>query len=123
MYVDLEVQRLRAVYGEYEQSADSGRWDIRKPGVCEMRKERARLTLQLLQRRGFCPLGLLDILEIGCGDGDNRLNLLGWGRMPGGFMVSIYEKKPSCVRERACRVSICGWRTPRRSASGLRRST
>jgi SAM-dependent methyltransferase len=82
MRVDPEVNRLRAVYAGYEENASSCRWDIKNPGVREMRNERARLTLRLLTRYGLCPLDRLDILEIGCGEGDNLLNLLAWGADP-----------------------------------------
>ncbi|WP_191057631.1 class I SAM-dependent methyltransferase [Geminicoccus harenae] len=79
MRVDPEVERLRAAYAEYEQNVASCRWDINNPGFREMRNERDRLTLHLLQRHGLCPLDRLDILEIGCGEGDNLLRLLSWG--------------------------------------------
>ena len=53
-----------------------------KPDVCLYRHERDRVMLRLLRKAGIQDLSNLNIFEIGCGFGDNLLNLIKMGALP-----------------------------------------
>ena len=57
----------------------AGRYDPRRPEVWQARHERERVLAGLLARRVPGPLHGLDVLEVGCGHGDNLLELLRLG--------------------------------------------
>ena len=50
--------------------------------VCLYRQERDRVMLDLLKRKKLTDLSKLDIFEVGCGYGDNILNLIKLGASP-----------------------------------------
>tara|TARA_B100000787_G_C16183307_1_gene293121 strand:- start:201 stop:902 length:702 start_codon:yes stop_codon:yes gene_type:complete len=50
--------------------------------VCLYRQERDRVMLDLLKKAGLSDLSRLDIFEVGCGFGDNLLNLIKLGAKP-----------------------------------------
>jgi SAM-dependent methyltransferase len=50
--------------------------------VCLYRQERDRVMLQLLKKAKMTNLSELDIFEVGCGFGDNLLNLIKLGALP-----------------------------------------
>jgi SAM-dependent methyltransferase len=50
--------------------------------VCLYRQERDRVMLDLLKKAGLSDLSKLDIFEVGCGFGDNLLNLIKLGAKP-----------------------------------------
>tara|TARA_B100001057_G_scaffold63877_2_gene57446 strand:+ start:4638 stop:5342 length:705 start_codon:yes stop_codon:yes gene_type:complete len=50
--------------------------------VCLYRQERDRVMLNLLKRQELTDLSKLDIFEVGCGFGDNILNLIKLGAKP-----------------------------------------
>ncbi len=53
-----------------------------QPDVCLYRQERDRVMLDLLKRAGLSDISKLDIFEVGCGFGDNLLNLIKLGASP-----------------------------------------
>ena len=61
---------------------DDGRYDPLRPEVMLARQERERALVALLRRHLHQPLRELDILEVGCGYGDNLLELLRLGADP-----------------------------------------
>lgn len=73
---------LAAVAGRYARRRDAGRYDPLRPEVLQARQERERALVALLRRHVDRPLGALDVLEIGCGSGDNLLALIGLGFDP-----------------------------------------
>lgn len=50
--------------------------------VCLYRQERDRVMLDLLKKVGLSDLSKFDIFEVGCGFGDNLLNLIKLGAKP-----------------------------------------
>lgn len=71
-----------AVAARYARRVDDGRYDPLKPDVLLARQERERALVALLTRRAPRPLRELDVLEVGCGHGDNLLELLRLGADP-----------------------------------------
>jgi len=71
-----------AVAARYAQRVDDGRYDPLKPDVLLARQERERALVALLRRHAPRPLRELDVLEVGCGHGDNLLELLRLGADP-----------------------------------------
>ncbi|HMO45589.1 MAG TPA: class I SAM-dependent methyltransferase [Rubrivivax sp.] len=68
-----------AVAARYAQRVDDGRYDPLRPEVMLARQERERVLAGLLRRHLRRPLRELDVLEVGCGSGDNLLELLRLG--------------------------------------------
>jgi SAM-dependent methyltransferase len=71
-----------AVAERYAQRVDDGRYDPLRPEVMLARQERELALIALLRRHLHQPLRKLDILEVGCGYGDNLLELLRLGADP-----------------------------------------
>lgn len=71
-----------AVAARYARRIDDGRYDPLAPDVMLARQERERALARLLQRHLRRPLYELDVLEVGCGSGDNLLELLRLGADP-----------------------------------------
>lgn len=71
-----------AVARRYAQRVDDGRYDPLRPEVLLARQERERALAALLRRHLHRPLRELDVLEVGCGSGDNLLELLRLGADP-----------------------------------------
>jgi SAM-dependent methyltransferase len=72
----------RAIAARYARRADADRYNPLRPEVWQARHERERALAALLARRAPQPLADLDLLEVGCGHGDNLLELLRWGFEP-----------------------------------------
>jgi SAM-dependent methyltransferase len=72
----------RAVAERYARRPDASRYDPRRPEVWQARQERQRALLSLLARHRPGSLGQLDVLEVGCGHGDNLLELVQLGFDP-----------------------------------------
>jgi SAM-dependent methyltransferase len=71
-----------AVASRYARRSVGNRYDPRRPEVWQERQARQRALLKLLQRHLARPLAALDVLEVGCGQGDNLLELLQLGCDP-----------------------------------------
>lgn len=74
--------RVRGVYRDYAASGFAERWNPSHIGNRMMVEERHAATRALLAAAGFHPLGQFDILEIGCGGGDNLAMLVAEGADP-----------------------------------------
>lgn len=72
----------RAVAERYARRKAPGLYDPRRPEVCLARQERQRALVALLARHRPGPLAALDVLEVGCGHGDNLLELIQLGFDP-----------------------------------------
>lgn len=72
----------RAVAERYARRVDTGLYSPLRPEVWQQQQERQRALIGLLARHAPRPLAELDILEVGCGGGDNLLELLRLGADP-----------------------------------------
>jgi SAM-dependent methyltransferase len=79
-------EELRAVAERYARRAGSGatagRYSPLKPDVWQTLQERQRAMLRLFARLGWHDLAALRVTEVGCGAGDNLLDLLRLGFAP-----------------------------------------
>jgi SAM-dependent methyltransferase len=71
-----------AVRARYARRADTGRYSLLRPDVWQTVQERQREMLKLFGRLGLIDLPALRVLEVGCGGGDNLLELLRLGFAP-----------------------------------------
>jgi ubiquinone/menaquinone biosynthesis C-methylase UbiE len=75
-----ELDRIRAEYARRARDPHlEGRYSPFRPDVQLALQMRERATLEVLRRAGFEPLAGLDILDMGCGEGQVLLDLLRWG--------------------------------------------
>lgn len=72
----------RAVAERYARRAAGDRYHPLQPAVWRERQGRQRALIELLTRHAPRPVGTLDLLEVGCGHGDNLLELLTLGFDP-----------------------------------------
>lgn len=72
-----------AIVSRYARRAGvADRYHPLRPEVWQARQERERALAALLTRYVSRPLAELDVLEVGCGHGDNLAELLRWGFDP-----------------------------------------
>lgn len=69
----------RAVAERYARRSVGDRYHPLRPAVWRERQGRQRALIDLLTRHAARPVATLDLLEIGCGHGDNLLELLTLG--------------------------------------------
>jgi SAM-dependent methyltransferase len=74
---------VAAMAGRYARRAGlAGLYDPLRPEVMQARQERQRVLAALLARHVHGPLSGLSLLEVGCGAGDNLLELIALGFDP-----------------------------------------
>jgi SAM-dependent methyltransferase len=71
-----------AVRARYARRTDTGRYSLLRPDVWQTVQERQREMLKLFGQLGLNDLPALRVLEVGCGGGDNLLELLRLGFAP-----------------------------------------
>jgi SAM-dependent methyltransferase len=71
-----------AIAARYARRAAGDLYNPLRPEVMQARQERERALAALLTRHVSAPLATLDVLEVGCGHGDNLLELLRLGCDP-----------------------------------------
>ena len=72
----------QAVAERYARRQVGDRYNPLRPEVLHARQERERALASLLARHVRLPLAQLDVLEVGCGGGDNLLELIRLGCDP-----------------------------------------
>ena len=77
-----EVERIRAEYTRREQSLPKDFYSLCRPANLFAHQQRNRALLQLLNSERLIPLEGKKILDVGCGDGQQLLNLESWGARP-----------------------------------------
>ena len=78
-----EVDRLRQVYRGYAQAGfGDSKWSRSNAGNRAIQSERVARTKCLLQDGGSWPLGDQQILEVGCGHGEQLAVFAAWGACP-----------------------------------------
>ena len=96
-----------AVAARYAQRVDDGRYDPLRPEVMLARQERERTLIGLLRRHLCKPLRDLDLLEVGCGSGDNLLELLRLGADPARLVGSeLLPERVAAARARLPAASV-----------------
>ena len=92
-----ERQRILEAYQKRQAQAKAHFFDYEDLAhVCRIH-ERHRETLRLLQVTGYHPLSGLDILDVGCGDGNMLRQFLQWGAVP--ERLAGIELRPEPVRK------------------------
>jgi SAM-dependent methyltransferase len=71
-----------AVRARYARRTDTGRYSLLRPDVWQGVQERQREMIKLFVQLGWNDLSALRLLEVGCGGGDNLLELLRLGFTP-----------------------------------------
>jgi ubiquinone/menaquinone biosynthesis C-methylase UbiE len=74
-----EVQRIRDEYARRDQCIPRDRYSLGLPANLFARQQKSRLLLKLLRDEGVAPLEGKRILDVGCGDGQQLLDLVSWG--------------------------------------------
>lgn len=74
-----ELERIRAEYAWRESSLPSDRYAASRPHVLFAQQQKQRLLLKLLVQEGLVPLAGKTILDVGCGEGQQLLELVSWG--------------------------------------------
>lgn len=96
-----------AVAARYAQRVDDGRYDPLRPEVMLARQERERALIGLLRRHLRKALRDLDLLEVGCGSGDNLLELLRLGADPARLVGSeLLPERVAAARARLPAASV-----------------
>ena len=72
----------QAIAERYARRRVGDRYNPLRPEVLHARQERERALAQMLTRHVQRPLAELDVLEVGCGGGDNLLELIRLGCDP-----------------------------------------
>jgi SAM-dependent methyltransferase len=75
------ISNLKSAY-ETRTGPNQNNYSWFQSDVCLYRQERDRVMLGLLKRAGISDFSKLDIFEVGCGFGDNLLNLIKLGATP-----------------------------------------
>lgn len=91
----------RAVAERYARRAVGALYDPLRPEVWQQQQERQRALIALLARHAPRPLAELDILEVGCGAGDNLLELLRLGADPARLVANeLLPERAATARRR-----------------------
>lgn len=77
-----EHDEAAAVAERYARRAVGDRYNPLRTEIWQARQDRQRALIRLLRRHVQRPLAQLDVLEVGCGHGDNLLELLQLGFDP-----------------------------------------
>ena len=79
---ETDADQILATYERRAESADPGRYSIARPGNALAMAQRERILREALARRGVEALDGLDILEVGCGTGNELSRLVAAGADP-----------------------------------------
>lgn len=97
----MSADEPQAVAERYARRAAGDRYDPRRPEVWHERQARQRALLALLARHAPGPLHALDVLEVGCGQGDNLLELLQLGFDPARLVANeLLPARAAAARRR-----------------------
>ena len=89
-----------AVARRYARRVVGDRYSILRPEVWQTVQERQRAMLRLFAREGLADLSTLRLLEVGCGGGDNLLELLRLGFAPSNLMgIELLPERFALARE------------------------
>ena len=93
---------VAAMAGRYaRRAALAGLYAPLRPEVRQARHERLRVLAALLRRHARAPLSELSLLEVGCGDGGNLLDLVGLGFDPARLLANeLLPERAAAARAR-----------------------
>lgn len=77
-----EADAVAARYARRDAPADAARYSVFNDAALEALQERQRFLLALLREQGVRDLSGLRMLDLGCGAGQNLLDVLRWGAAP-----------------------------------------
>lgn len=77
-----EAENVRDRYARRDGARDANRYSLSDPYALAAWKERQRKMLGMLAAQGMADWGALDVLDLGCGNGGNLLDLLHLGVAP-----------------------------------------
>ncbi len=91
----------RAVAERYARRAVGDLYSPLRPEVWQAQQERQRALISLLRQHAPRPLAELDLLEVGCGAGDNLLELLRLGFDPARLLANeLLPERAAAARRR-----------------------
>jgi SAM-dependent methyltransferase len=93
---------VAAMAGRYaRRAAMAGLYDPLRTEVMQARQERLRVLAALLRRHARAPLAELSLIEVGCGDGGNLLELIGLGFDPARLLANeLLPERAAAARAR-----------------------
>jgi ubiquinone/menaquinone biosynthesis C-methylase UbiE/glycosyltransferase involved in cell wall biosynthesis len=97
-----DKHRILATYERRTTSIDPGRYSLARPGNALALEQRERILNESLARRGISSLASLDILEIGCGTGNELSRLVDAGAEPA--RLSGIDLREDAIAEARARV-------------------
>jgi len=94
-------REVDAVAERYARRGSADRYSMLRPDVWMRVQERQRALLRLFNTLGFTDLRTLRLLEVGCGAGDNLLELLRLGFAPAHLQgAELLSERLQLARER-----------------------
>lgn len=94
-------REVDAVAERYARRGSADRYSLLRPDVWMSVQERQRALLRLFNTLGFTDLRALRLLEVGCGAGDNLLELLRLGFAPAHLQgAELLPERLQLARER-----------------------
>ncbi len=96
----------RAVAERYARRGGDERYNPLRADVWQTQQERQRALIALLVRHARQPLAELDVLEVGCGRGDNLLELLRLGFDPARLVANELLPERAAVARRRLPAAI-----------------
>jgi SAM-dependent methyltransferase len=96
-----EVDRIRAEYSRRDQSIPRDFYSVSRPPNLFAHQQRSRALLRLFVRECLTPLAGKKILDVGCGDGQQLLELEIWGARRGDLAgIDLIETRLDHARAR-----------------------
>lgn len=96
-----DTEAIARQYARRDAQADARRYSLFDAAALQAQQERTRALLALWRAQGWAGLAGRDLLEVGCGDGGNLLDLLRWGAEPSRLCgVELLPERAAAARER-----------------------
>src|SRR5262245_4994571 len=96
-----EADRIRAEYARRADHIGAGFYSPTRPSNLFAQQQRNRHALRLLEREHVIPLGMKAILDIGCGEGQQLIDLESWGARRANLAgIDLIDSRVERARER-----------------------
>lgn len=104
-----EIERIRTEYARRAQTLPGGFYSVTHPANLFLYQQKSRLLLQMLNREGLIPLKGKAILDVGCGEGQQLLDLESWGARRSDLAgIDLIEARLARARARLCVADVNG---------------